>query len=153
MRQSHVLSLIISIFAIDQASKYYVLKHAAFLPKKITPFLNIDLVWNTGVSFGFLNQSSLPFIKYGLMILIGLILLYVLFLLIKTKATLYRFALSLIMGGALGNMADRLYRGAVVDFFYFHINHHHWPVFNVADASICIGVALFMWGQWRGKKV
>lgn len=151
MRYLGIFGTIITTFALDQASKYYVLAHAALLPKDITSFFSIDLVWNRGISFGFLNESTLPWVTNGLTALVVAIAFYVSFLLIRTKEPFYRFSLSLVMGGALGNLMDRLYRGAVVDFLDVHIHHYHWPAFNIADSAICIGVALFMWGQLRGK--
>ncbi len=69
----------------------------------------------------------------------------------KEQGTIFAYALSLIAGGAIGNLIDRLRLGSVVDFLDFYINNHHWPAFNVADSAITVGVCLFLLGHFTSK--
>ncbi len=144
------VSLIFFVFLCDQLSKIFVLKSAHLWPQDLTPFLAFDLVWNKGISFGLFSRSS----EAGRqLIAVGIVaaMLYLCYLLYRTRVPLYRMALSLTLGGALGNLTDRLYRGAVVDFLDFHVGSFHWPAFNLADAAICVGISLFLWLQMKGK--
>ena len=141
-----VPSLIIGlIFFADQSTKHAVLTIFKWqqTPLEITSFFQIVLVFNKGVSFGLLNNSStLSFwlITTGICFLV----LYLAFWLFTEKDPAQRLALSLIIGGALGNIYDRFARGAVVDFLDFFWHDYHWPAFNVADACIVIGVCLLL---------
>ena len=76
--------------------------------------------------------------------------IYIIWLLYKNQTDkLLCFALSLILGGAIGNVMDRIMYGAVVDFIDLHYGNWHWPAFNIADSAICIGAALIIWGELR----
>ncbi len=136
------IATLLTIFAVDQASKAYLI---AMLPPagegaiEITPFFNLVMVWNYGVSFGLFSEHNQPLLLVGLSGIISAILLG---WLIKTPSTLVAFALGAVLGGAAGNVADRLRFGAVADFFDFHIATYHWPAFNIADSAIFIGVVL-----------
>lgn len=114
-----------------------------FAKMTILPFFNIVMVWNQGVSFGMFNGHS----DYGPMILTILaVLIIILFTvwLFKTENKLHNFAVSMVIGGALGNLIDRARFGAVIDFLDFHVMGWHWPAFNVSDSCICIGVFLLI---------
>ena len=105
----------------------------------VTSFLDLVLVWNHGVSYGLLRQDS----ETGRMALIGFSLAMVVALILwmlHAASRLAAFSLGLIIGGALGNAADRLMHGAVADFFSFHYAGYHWYIFNVADVAIGAGV-------------
>lgn len=127
--------------ALDQLSKHLLLAH---FPENtqaiaITPFFNIVRVWNTGVSFGMFASQRQPLILSAIStaIVIGLLIwLY------RNHNKVISIALGLIIGGAVGNIIDRLRFGAVSDFLDFYIENYHWPAFNVADSSIFIGVVL-----------
>ena len=108
---------------------------------EIFPFFNIVMVWNEGVSFGLFGDGHSEWQPYFLSAL-ALIICCILFfwLLNKPKPTL-AIALSVIIGGALGNVLDRLRFGAVADFFDFHVAGWHYPAFNIADSAIVLGVA------------
>ena len=137
-------SLILSIFLLDRISKIYVIYlDKKFLGSEIfsSKFLNITLIWNEGVAFGLLNfeQNNL----YSLLtFLILIIIIVIVFMIIKTKG-IKKYSLLLILGGALGNVYDRIFSNAVPDFIDFHIGNFHWFIFNIADVFITLGV-IFM---------
>ena len=137
-------SLVIFIFLIDRLSKIYVIYlDKKFLGSEIfsSKFLNITLIWNEGVAFGLLNfeQNNL----YSLLtFLILIIIILIVFMIIKTKG-IKKYSLLLILGGALGNVYDRIFSNAVPDFIDFHIGNFHWFIFNIADVFITLGV-IFM---------
>jgi signal peptidase II len=122
-----------------------------FTYKIITPFLNLVMVWNQGISFGLFNNNApgaaLAFTALSLIIA----MLMFLWLTISTQKFL-SVALSLIIGGALGNALDRVRFAAVEDFIDFHWEGYHWPAFNIADTCIVIGAFLLMIHSFAGKK-
>ena len=133
--------LIFLIFLFDRISKIYVISlHKKLFGTEIysSKFLNISLIWNEGIAFGLLsfNQENL----YNL--LTFLIILIIFFILIMTfkSSGLKKIALIMILGGALGNVFDRILYKAVPDFIDFHIGNFHWFVFNVADIFITLGI-------------
>ena len=134
-------SFILLIFLLDRVSKIYVIYlNDKFLGSEIfsSKFLNISLIWNEGIAFGlfsFKNQD----IYNILTILILIIILFIFFMIIKSKS-FEKYALSMILGGALGNVFDRIIYKRVPDFIDFHINDFHWFIFNVSDIFITIGV-------------
>lgn len=102
--------------------------------------LNFRLVWNTGISFGmFGGANSLIFMGLSLLVSAGLFVWMAI-----ARGRLLLVALPLVIGGALGNVCDRVRFGAVADFIDVHIGEHHWPAFNVADSCICIGAGLLI---------
>lgn len=114
-----------------------------FAQIEIAPFFNFVMVWNKGISFGLFNHDS----GYGSLLLVAislLITLAFLVILVRNASTLQSFGIALILGGALGNVIDRLRFGAVIDFLDFHLGSYHWPAFNVADSCICVGVAVLI---------
>ncbi len=137
--------LAIVAIALDQATKGWILEDVMIPPRviEITSNFNLVLGWNRGVSFGLFNQDS----TYGPHILTGVALVIVLGLSIwlwKSTTHWSAWALGLVIGGAIGNVIDRIQYGAVVDFLDFHAFGYHWPAFNVADTAICIGAGLLI---------
>ena len=138
------LFLVILIFLIDRISKIYVIfLDNKFLGSEIfsSKYLNITLIWNEGIAFGLLNFEK----NYSyniLTIFILTVIILILFMIIKTEG-LKKFSLLLILGGALGNIFDRIFYKAVPDFIDFHIGNFHWFIFNIADIFISVGV-IFM---------
>lgn len=137
--------LAIIAIALDQATKDWILEDVMTPPRviEITSNFNLVLGWNRGVSFGLFNQDS----TYGPYILTGVALAIVLGLSIwlwKSTTHWSAWALGLVIGGAIGNVIDRIQYGAVVDFLDFHAFGYHWPAFNVADTAICIGAGLLI---------
>ena len=140
------------IFALDWLSKYGATRFLTLhTPVQVLPIFNLYLTFNPGISFSMLRADS----PYGVWLLIGIaciVCAFILYSFRKEKETWTRFALMLILSGALGNVWDRLRYGAVVDFLDFHWNDYHWPAFNIADSAICIGVLILLWQTLRRKK-
>ena len=155
-------ALIIDLIILDQLSKWLILEHV-FQPKlggsslnffdwitssfrlptistEILPFFNLTMVWNQGISFG-LFQSGNP---WPLVIMALVIVVMFSFWVLKSTKWVEIIALSMVIGGALGNVIDRLHFGAVADFIDFHIAGWHYPAFNLADSFITIGVLILV---------
>lgn len=142
------------IIAFDQASKAWILdlmNPPTVMP--VFPFLDIILTWNKGVGFGLLKAHTL-WGKFGLIFLALTISTVLGVWLWRTTDKLLLISLSLIIGGAIGNIIDRLRFGAVVDFIYVHVYilGYHFPAFNVADSAITVGVGLLLIENYVRKK-
>jgi signal peptidase II len=139
------LTVAVLLVGLDQLTKWVALDvlDLAAQPIMVTPFFNLVMVWNRGVSFGMLNSVGelAPWLLSGfsLGVVIGL-----LFWLRRSEHPLMAIGLGLVIGGAIGNVVDRLRYGAVVDFLDFHLAGYHWPAFNMADAGICVGAGLIL---------
>ena len=138
------LSFILLIFLFDRISKIYVI----YLDNKLlgseifsSKFLNINLIWNEGIAFGLFSFDDKIF--YNILTIIIIIIILIIFFMIIKSDGFKKYSLLMILGGALGNVFDRLYYKAVPDFLDFHIGNFHWFIFNVADIFITIGI-LFM---------
>ena len=146
--------LIISlIFFLDRASKVYILNVAesiGIVDITLSPFLNIILVWNTGIGFG-LFQLDQAFAYNLITILIVIINVVIIYLLIYADK-LNKFFFSMILGGSIGNLYDRIYYSAVPDFIDLNYNGYHWFVFNVADIFITIGIFSLIFLELIKKK-
>jgi len=133
------LSIILSIFLIDQFSKFYVINHLS--PDRsevyLTNFLNLQLIWNNGIAFGLLSFDSNFY--YNIITLIIFVVIFILILFIKNLDSNSYFY-SMVVGGALGNLMDRIRFSSVPDFIDFHISNFHWFVFNIADIFVSLGV-------------
>ncbi|MFA4994255.1 MAG: signal peptidase II [Bdellovibrionales bacterium] len=139
---------------VDQLTKWLILDRLDDVHRTlpITSFLNFVLVWNKGVTFGFLNHGRERVLPYVLIAVAVVILFLLGRWLMRTSSTTVALALGAIMGGAIGNVIDRVRYGAVVDFLDFYYGNLHWYAFNVADAAIVTGVALLLIdGMVRGK--
>jgi signal peptidase II len=144
------LALATTTLLLDQLSKWSALSNLQMgVPEPVLPFFNWLLLFNPGAAFSFLAQGSGW--QCWFFIILGLVAcVYIIYLLRKSLSDkLLCIALSLILGGALGNVLDRIMYGAVVDFIDLHYANWHWPAFNVADSAICIGAALIIWGELR----
>ncbi len=139
------LSLAALIAMLDQGSKWWILADVMDPPRliSVTPFFNIVLVWNRGVSFGILNQDS-AWVPWLLSALAAAICVGLFIWLRRAEGRWLAGGLGLIIGGALGNVIDRVRYGAVFDFLDVHAAGFHWPAFNVADAAITVGVATLL---------
>ena len=133
--------LVLLIFLFDRLSKIYVI----YLDKKYngaeilsSKFLNIYLIWNEGVAFGLFSFDN-NFFYNLLTILIFTIILIILLMIFKSEKK-KKYALIMILGGAIGNLYDRIYYRAVPDFIDFHLGEFHWFIFNFADVFITLGV-------------
>ena len=146
LRKSFIISslLVFSIFLLDRLSKIYVI----YLDKKYlgsellsSKFLNIRLIWNEGIAFGLLSFNETLF--YNALTFLILIIILIIFFMLSKSNGIKKFSLMMILGGAIGNVYDRIFYGAVPDFIDFHIGNFHWFIFNVADIFITLGV-IFM---------
>ena len=147
------LGLAAIIILLDQITKITITKTFALEEiLRITSFFNLTFIYNPGAAFSFLAAET-GWQKY-LFTAIGLIAAaYITYLLKRHSGQkIFCTALALIMGGALGNVIDRLVYGKVVDFLDFHYELHHFPAFNVADSAICIGAALLILDELRRVK-
>lgn len=143
VRSGLVVALVVLV--LDQLTKWVALDvlDLAARPIVVTSFFNLVMVWNRGVSFGMLNALG----PYAPWLLSGLALAVVAGLLVwlrRCDQMMTAIGLGLVIGGALGNVIDRVRYGAVVDFLDFHVAGYHWPAFNVADAGICVGAGLIL---------
>ena len=140
------------IILLDQFTKVLILGNISeHTVVAVMPCFNLFLTFNKGVSFSLLTSDSAyaPYLLSAFALVVSLCLLY---WLKKEKDSLCRVGLALILGGALGNVIDRIRFGAVVDFLDFYVGDYHWPAFNVADSAICIGVALILIKSVLGGK-
>ena len=133
-----------AIILADAVSKSVMLDTIFYPPRviEVLPFLNFAPVWNEGISFGLLAQGG-NWTKWGVSLLAVFMSVWLFFqlpILLKGQ----KIAASLIAGGAIGNLIDRQIYGKVVDFIDFHLGSWHYPSFNIADASIFIGVAIWV---------
>lgn len=111
-----------------------------FASVELTSFFNLTMVWNEGISFGLFHGS-------GVWILVGLSLIITVIFsgwMLRSTSWFQTVALALVIGGAIGNVMDRLRFGAVADFFDFHVMGWHYPAFNIADCGIVVGIALLV---------
>ena len=137
--------LVLSIFLLDRFSKNYVIN----LNKEIygenvftSKFLNISLIWNEGIAFGFFSVSSQNL--YNLLTLVIFIIILLVFYLLLKSTGFEKYALIFIFSGALGNIYDRLIYQAVPDFLDLHVGNFHWFIFNIADIFITLGVVFMI---------
>ena len=139
------LGLAFLVLVLDQITKWWVLTDLMNPPRviEVLPFANLVLVWNRGVSFGLFNTQSDygPWILAALAMAVSAVLAVWLF---RGPERMVGWGIGLILGGALGNVIDRLVHGAVVDFVDLHLGGAHWPAFNVADSAITVGAVLLI---------
>lgn len=139
------LLVALAVIVIDQATKYWVMTYVLreYAAIVLTPFFAVVRAWNTGVSFSMFNNWGIS----GVVALSSLALVIVAVLinwLRKEKDRWTQVALGFIIGGALGNVIDRVRLGAVFDFLDFNFGTYHWPAFNAADSFICAGAMIII---------
>ena len=138
----YFLILILVIFYLDRHSKNVIMSNYSDNQFFINDYLNLNLVWNTGIGFGlfsFQANWSYHFITF----IICIIIIYLFYLTITSKV-LQKISLTIIIGGALGNLYDRMFFFAVPDFIDLHYKNFHWFTFNVADIFITVGILLYL---------
>lgn len=143
------LLIALAVVFFDQASKWWAFFSLAGRSVEVTPFFNLVLAFNTGAAFSFLAGAGGW--QRWFFVVLALVVSGWIYLTLKRSpcSDRLRWSLVLIMGGALGNVVDRLVIGAVIDFLDFHWAGYHWPAFNLADSAICLGAALMVWDGWR----
>ena len=133
------------MFVLDRASKEYVIKFFLSYQEPsyyLFPFLNLTLVWNSGMAFGLFESESNTY--HIISAVIASVIIILIIWLYKSILLLEKIALSIVIGGALGNLFDRIKYNAVPDFIDMHYRDFHWFVFNVSDIVITIGIILLL---------
>ena len=144
------LGIAVIVVLLDQVSKITMSRLLAYgQSEMITPYFNLVMVYNQGAAFSFLANSGgwQRWFFSGLAFVVSLVIIWMLHK--NTTQRLFCWALTLILGGAVGNLIDRVLYGHVIDFLDFHIGTLHWPAFNVADSAITVGAALFVLDELR----
>lgn len=139
---------ILVIFFVDRLTKIKVINLLLSNNESIyiNDYLNLDLVWNTGIGFGLFNLEA-GFLYHSISMLIFIVILVLIFLTIKSPLVIDKFLYSMILGGALGNFYDRAIYFAVPDFIDIHFNDYHWFTFNFADIFISVGIMLIIFEE------
>ena len=138
----YCLIVILIIFFLDRYTKLLILDNFSENTYYLNDYINLDLIWNIGIGFGFFSTDSN--ILYNLIsLVIALVIIFLLYIFIISE-TLDKMIFTLILGGALGNFYDRLIYKAVPDFIDLHYNNFHWFTFNVADIFITVGIIIFV---------
>ncbi len=135
------------VLILDRITKYLALKNLPpYAEVSVMPHFNLTLAYNKGAAFSFLNAASgwQTWLFGAIALLVSLGILVWLFRLSARNRWLC-IALTMIMGGALGNLSDRLLYGYVIDFLDFYASNWHWPAFNIADSAICVGAFMLFW--------
>jgi signal peptidase II len=138
-KAAYVLVIVISVVCLDQVTKQLIIHYMSpFGSIEVFPFLHLVNVRNPGAAFGsFRGLGSSFFVVISLCAIFFLLNLLI-------KRTYNSFGLSLVLGGAIGNLVDRIRYGKVVDFVDFHIGSFHWPAFNVADSALTVGIIIIL---------
>ena len=136
---------ILVIFSLDRFTKIKIVNLLLSNNESvyINDYLNLDLVWNTGIGFGLFNLEA-GFFYHSISMLIFVVILILIFLIIKSPLVIDKFLYSMILGGALGNFYDRAIYFAVPDFIDIHFNDYHWFTFNFADIFISLGIMMII---------
>jgi len=144
------LGIALVVILLDQISKIAITRTFSYGESHaLTSFFNLVLVYNKGAAFSFL-ASETGWQRYLFTALgIGAALFIVYLLRKHAGQRMFSWALSLVLGGAIGNVIDRVLYGHVIDFLDFHVRGWHWPAFNVADSAICVGAVLFILDELR----
>jgi len=148
LRIGRGVSVAIAVVILDQLSKHVLLRHfgetgCVDRHERVTAFFDLVLTCNRGMSFGLFNGGqglSVPLFS----IAAAAIVVVLLFWLTRVGSDILAGAIGMIVGGAIGNVIDRLQFGGVVDFLYFHLGAWYWPAFNLADSAICLGVFVML---------
>ncbi|WP_341764438.1 signal peptidase II [Candidatus Tisiphia endosymbiont of Beris chalybata] len=147
-------SIMFKLVIIDQLVKWWFigyLRNRAGLTLEITSFLDMVYSWNYGISFGLLRN----YYQYSNMLFLVLnsaITIYLWSILVRSKSVIEFIGYSFVVGGAVGNLIDRFINGAVFDFIYFHYNNVGFPIFNLADSFISLGVIILLYDYYQTKK-
>jgi signal peptidase II len=138
----------VAVAGLDQLSKHLLLEHfgapgCADVREQVTAFFDLVLTCNRGMSFGLFNSGqglSVPLFSLAAVAIVAVLVWW----LSRVNSEILASAIGLIVGGAIGNVIDRLRFGGVIDFLYFHLGSWYWPAFNLADSAICIGVIVML---------
>ncbi len=142
------LRIAVVVVVLDQLTKHLILlvfgKDACVeVSQRVTAFFDLVSTCNRGMSFGLFNTGqglSVPLFSLAVAVIVVVLTVW----LSRVRTDILAYAIGLIIGGAVGNLIDRVRLGGVIDFLYFHLGSWYWPAFNVADSAICIGVAIML---------
>jgi signal peptidase II len=156
MMRKYIYPLIIlCVLVVDQSTKIIISQTVSpYTNISVIPgFFNLTHIHNRGAIFGFFSRSGGPFVSILLTLASLAALSFVIYYFLKTPSTekMMKTSLSLILGGALGNLMDRIFKGYVIDFADLYIRQWHWPAFNVADASITVGALCLIFFLIKGR--
>lgn len=142
-----IFSIISIVFFLDFATKNYAITNLLLNHSEaINTYLNFTLAFNYGAAFSFLSDAG-GWQRWFFVIFSIIVVFFISYILIKDKESEY-ISYSLVLGGALGNLYDRIFLGYVIDFIEFHYNNFYWPIFNIADIAISIGVILLLYSMF-----
>ncbi len=147
------LGISVIVITLDLVTKHLIQQNFVFGDlHSVTSFFDLVRYHNEGSAFGFLNDAGgwQKWFFNGISIVASVVIIYLLKKHINEK--LFCAGLALVLGGAIGNLYDRITLGYVVDFLNFHMNNHYWPAFNVADSAICVGVGLLLLDSFKASK-
>lgn len=153
MKKTKWLILSILVVLIDQLSKHWAVTHLIpYQSMPLIPMVNFTLAYNTGAAFSFLSGAG-SWHQWFFTVFSLAMSIFLIIWLIKTPArsVLQPLAISLILGGAVGNLYDRFTSGHVIDFIDVYYKTHHWPIFNPADMAICIGAVLLFIDLYKNR--
>ncbi len=142
---------ILIIFFLGRYTKVFILNNFTENTYYLNDYINLDLVWNTGIGFGLMSFDNQIFYN-SISAIIGLVIILLLFIAIKSKR-LEKFSFSIIIGGALGNFYDRISYNAVPDFIDIHYKNFHWFTFNFADIFITMGIIIYLFSGLNKKEI
>ncbi len=154
LKRMPVIVVVVGIILCDQVSKIFANCNLVLHePQSIAEYLNLTLVYNRGAAFGFLSEAG-SWNRWLFVVLTICIVLFLMHLLkdMESERKSVTFAIAFIIGGALGNLIDRIWRGHVIDFVDIHYSGYHWPAFNVADSAITAGALGLLLFAFRGSK-
>ena len=142
-----IFSIISIVFFLDLVTKNYAITNLLLNHSEtINTYLNFTLAFNYGAAFSFLSDAG-GWQRWFFVIFSIIVVFFISYILIKDKESEY-ISYSLVLGGALGNLYDRIFLGYVIDFIEFHYNDFYWPIFNIADIAISIGVILLLYSMF-----
>ncbi len=141
------------VFILDRISKYLAMSFLTdYEPLVITRFFNFTLSYNKGAAFSFLDQASgWQMWFFGGLALVVSIGILIWLSRLSSRQRWLSISLAMIVGGALGNLFDRINYGQVIDFIQLHVSHFYWPVFNIADSAVCVGAFMLFLDAWPKK--
>ncbi len=147
----YFLCVISIIFFLDRYTKLFILNNFTENTYYLNDYINLDLVWNTGIGFGLMSFDNQIFYN-SISAIIGIVIILLLFIAVKSKR-LEKFSFSIIIGGALGNFYDRISYNAVPDFIDIHYKNFHWFTFNFADIFITMGIIIYLLSGLNKKEI
>jgi len=147
------LLLSVAVLLLDQLSKFWASAALNYAdPVAVLPFFNLTLLHNPGAAFSFLaDAGGWQRWLFALLAITIVAALTIWLMRLRADERWTAFALTMIIGGAVGNLVDRLLHGYVVDFLDFHVGGYHWPAFNIADAAITVGVVILLITSFRSE--